>query len=55
MAASPLSPDEIAYVHSPEDVIPDLRSVDALNQQGITWDALSSKDLTTRVKWYFLG
>lgn len=50
-----LSPDEIAYVHSPEYAIPDLRSVDALNQQGITWDAPSSKDLTTRVKRYFLG
>ncbi|WP_161973169.1 glycosyltransferase family 4 protein [Halostella litorea] len=47
--------DEIVYVHSPEYAIPNLRSVDALNQQGITWDAPSSRDLTTRVKRYFLG
>jgi glycosyltransferase involved in cell wall biosynthesis len=47
--------DEIVYVHSPEYAIPNLRSVDALNQQGITWDAPSSKNLTIRVKRYFLG
>ncbi|QGA81910.1 glycosyltransferase family 4 protein [Halomicrobium sp. LC1Hm] len=50
-----LAQDEIVYVHSPEYAIPDLKPVDALNQQGITWDAPSSKDLKTRVKRYFLG
>jgi glycosyltransferase involved in cell wall biosynthesis len=50
-----VSQDEIVYVHSPEYAIPDLRSIDALNQQGITWDAPSSRNLTTRVKRYFLG
>jgi glycosyltransferase involved in cell wall biosynthesis len=50
-----LSQDEIVYVHSPEYAIPDLRTVDALNQQGITWDAPASKNLTTKIKRYFLG
>ncbi|MFC7166922.1 hypothetical protein [Halospeciosus flavus] len=42
-----VSQDEIVYVHSPEYAIPNLRPVDALNQQGITWDVPSSRNLTT--------
>lgn len=47
--------DAYVHVHAEDYAIPFYDDIDSVNQQGLTWDYPGSRDITTRVKLFFLS